>query len=918
MRRMLSPRTLAALLILPASSWLIVFLCLVGLTAKVTASTNLSTWVAPGQSGRLLYSFDALGNRIIDQSAVGYQGGGVPIPNVPAKINVSPVVGDDGANIQSAIEAVKTIPLDQNGFRGAVLLSAGEYDIAGSITIDTSGIVLRGAGDGTNGTILRASGNQQRTLIKVMGFTNLSFGVPVPITNTYVPVGARSFNVNSTAGLSAGSRVLIMRKTTSNWLHDIGMDLLANPWPAGAASYLERRINRIEGDRITLDAPLTDALAAKYGGGAVVPYTWPGRIDHVGIENIRAVSDFTGPEDEAHAWDFIGLYTVENAWVRQVTSEHFGHSCVLLGFGTEFATVRDCRSLDPVSQITGERRYAFLIDRAQYCLVQNCYATKDRHHFVLGGTTLGPNVFVDGLSETAYNDAGPHQRWATGAMWDNVTITGNSINVQNRGNSGTGHGWAGANMLIWNSKADSFVVQNPPTARNWLIGSIGEIKAGTMYVGPHDPGTYDSHGVNVFPNSLYYAQLQDRLAAPGLETREYFVGEINQFVTTAPAGTAVPVDPGWLAQLQVQAATADLSGFDRVTNNQFVPFSFSFALASNERILAATLAIAMRAYAPSDTSALYLDSTNNPIPFSALAWLPIGTGTNTTVRVVDLHEHLPLLADGQLNVALRDNVGIDWAMLELHVAPVQTYYTNSVAPVTDTYVRGGSHSGINYGEAGVLEVQLDTSPDNRRQSYLRWNLSGYPAAVQHARLRLIPVSVGLEGVENGISSSLSTSWQESSLRWTNQPGGGQRFATWIPRMNIPVEIAVTTQVQEALSGDGQLSIEIFSLKNVGSSGLVSYASREDPDAAKRPLLLIVCTNRFTLINSCALEPGNVLRITGSGPLDQPFRILSATNITTAPGEWIPLDTGVFSAAGFTFSEILTGIHPQRYYRLVTP
>ena len=119
-----------------------------GLTSS--GATNLSAWAFPGVSGRMIHQPDALGNRVPDYSGVGYMGGTVPIPNVPAKATISPVAGDDGANIQAAINSVKLLSLDTNGFRGAVLLTAGDYQISNSITIDASGIVLRGVGDGSD------------------------------------------------------------------------------------------------------------------------------------------------------------------------------------------------------------------------------------------------------------------------------------------------------------------------------------------------------------------------------------------------------------------------------------------------------------------------------------------------------------------------------------------------------------------------------------------------------------------------------------------------------------------------------------------------------------------------------------------------------------------------------------------------
>ena len=151
------------------------------------AATNLSVWAFPGQSGRLLRQPDALGNRILDYSDVGYNCGAVPLPNLPVKVVVSPVPGDDGAAIQAAIDQIAALPLDSNGFRGAVLLTAGEYQISNSITINTSGVILRGVGNDTSGTVLRAAGAGQRSLVRITGSGSPSTvsGTTHNITNIY-------------------------------------------------------------------------------------------------------------------------------------------------------------------------------------------------------------------------------------------------------------------------------------------------------------------------------------------------------------------------------------------------------------------------------------------------------------------------------------------------------------------------------------------------------------------------------------------------------------------------------------------------------------------------------------------------------------------------------------------------------------
>jgi len=876
-------------------AWLLLGALLLPLVSTVNtfASTNLSAWVFPGSSGRMLYPADRLGNRLVDASGAGYKSGLLPLPlsnSVPVRTNVSPVAGDNRVNIQNAINYVQSLPLDANGFRGAVLLNAGEYPLSNSLTISASGVVLRGVGSGTNGTVLRATATNQYTLVKITGSGSASVvnGTTHVITNLYVPVGARSFQVDSTSGLAVNDHVYVRRIATDAWIHDLGMDLLGpppgvNPWTAsGYHIDMDRVIKRIEGIRIFIDAPVTCAIDASYTNGTIRKFTWTSRISNSGIEHLRGVSDYDSGvvDDENHGWIFVQFNSIEHGWARDIISEHFGYSCVALASGSKFVTVADCQCLDPVSQITGGRRYGFVMDDDVLCLVQNCYTRQDRHQFVTQSLTTGPNVFVDGLSDSAKSDAGPHHRWATGNLWDNVTINGQNLDIQNRGNLGSGHGWSGANCIAYNCDADGgYVVQNPPGAHNWLIGSLGNIENGTVYVGPHDPGTYDSQKTNVFPNSLYYAQLQDRLAAPNLMTREYWLGAINGF-TNAVGSEAVPVDVTWSNTVQAAAGTSQLDGFDVVTTNHWVPFTFNYSLAVTDRIIGASLTVALRAATSTTNLTLYLDATNNAFSFASLGWLPVGTGTNTTVRVMDLMSQTNLLTDGRLNLAVQGAVGIDWALLQLEVAPTVVGGNISLAPVADATVRGGANAALNFGVATTLTVKEDTSADNDRRAFLRWDLSSVTGVVYSAKIRLTPVSVGTNGVETGVTISTNHVWSESGMTWNNQPAVGKRFVTWIPATNnAPVEFMVTPQVLDALNSDRLLTVELYSLRNVGASGTVDFASREAVDPSARPQLIL-----FTAVSPPAIShtTNRTVAVNGStGPV--PF---SVSDAETAAGSLI--------------------------------
>ena len=481
-----------------------------------------SVWAFPGADGHLVYTTTAAGDRLPDFSMVGYQSGLVPLPDTPGGVPVtvqadlSPTPGDQTARIQAAIDQVSALPLDANGYRGAVLLRAGEYPIEGQLLITTSGVVLEGEGtSATSGTRLRAAGTDPRTLIQISGSGSRQIvpGTTHNLIDNYVPVGATSFQVDSTAGLAVGDTVIVDRPSPANWIQDIGMDQLTYPWQPGTKNLdWDRVITNIDGNTITVDAPLTNALEQRYGGGTIYKYRWPGRPENVGIENLYGQSDFADSTDENHSWTFIDIKSAQNSWVHDVVSQYFAFACVELEPGAKWITVQDSQCLDPISQITGERRYSFDInhdahDGGQLSLFLRDYARQGRHDFTVQSQVAGPNAFVDCYSEQAYNEVGPHQRWSTGTLFDNVETHGNSssgLNIRNAGDEGTGHGWQGANDVVWNSTADRMSISSPPTAQNWVIGP----RAGT-YAGN---GIYDSQGTPVDTRSLYYAQLADRLA----------------------------------------------------------------------------------------------------------------------------------------------------------------------------------------------------------------------------------------------------------------------------------------------------------------------------------------------------------------------------------------------------------------------
>ncbi|OKL41857.1 T9SS type A sorting domain-containing protein [Pontibacter flavimaris] len=469
------------------------------------------------QDGKLKYTLYAnqgqenAVNQVPDFSSAGYRGGGVKLPDVPVKETISPDTGDVRALIQGAIDRVAALPADANGFRGAVLLKAGIYHVEGALFVRESGVVLRGEGNGLNGTVLIATQRAQHNLIEVRG-TGSGFGevtgTKVRITSAYVPTGAKTFSVANHT-FKVGDEVVVQKTPNDAWIN--ALDMAQYGWVASDyKTQFERKIVAVNGNAITLDAPIVDPIETVYGGGEVYKSNVAGRISETGVENMRLESVFRSNSDESHGWNAVQFNRVENSWVKNVVVKYFGYSAVRLSNMSRFNTIQDCAMIDPKSQTTGSRKYSFNLEsNSSNNLFQRCMTWGGRHDYVTGSRVPGPNVFLDCFSDNTQADIGPHHRWATGLLFDNVY--GGQIRVRNRGASGTGHGWSGAQSMFWNSQSykSDFLVESPPTARNWAVGSIGV----TQGVGedPAHNGYWESWGTHVPLRSLYLQQLRERL-----------------------------------------------------------------------------------------------------------------------------------------------------------------------------------------------------------------------------------------------------------------------------------------------------------------------------------------------------------------------------------------------------------------------
>ncbi|MFC4400121.1 DUF6298 domain-containing protein [Mariniflexile soesokkakense] len=507
---------------------LIVFVC--PSIAFIHFTTTPDSPIHITKERKLEYKIQPNGDRVPDYSYCGYMASESPLPNVPVKLVIEATEADATLLIQSAINYVSSLPIDNDGFRGTILLKEGTYKINGSLNIPASGVVLRGSSN--KNTVLLATGTHRETLIRVAGINNRTLGDSTELEKKYFPVNTTILTFSQGHSFKIGDKVLINRPSTKEWIESIGADKIGiyvdyklTKWEPGDFDMnWDRSIVAVSPNSITIDAPLTNGIDPKYGGGTVTGYHWEGRINNVGVENIRCVSayDELNAKDENHRWMAITMENVQDSWVRRIEAENFVSSAVAVWETAKRITVEDCKSLNPVGEIGSYRRYSFQT-LGQQVLFQRCYAEYGYHAFSVGFTTPGPNAFVQCYSYMSSDFSGAIGGWSSGILFDKMTVDGGDISFDYRDVDGQGGGWSAANSFCWQGRAAKIHLSKPPEAQNWAYGSWAQ---------GYGNGHHELQHTFIKPESLYYAQLEARTGKKSEEETKILTYESSE--TTAP------------------------------------------------------------------------------------------------------------------------------------------------------------------------------------------------------------------------------------------------------------------------------------------------------------------------------------------------------------------------------------------------
>jgi hypothetical protein len=111
--------------------------------------------------------------------------------------------------------------------------------------------------------------------------------------------------------------------------------------------------------------------------------------------------------------------------MRNVIVTHYSN-IVAIGQFARAVTVTDVKGIDIHTPATHSPPQAFMID-GQQSLIENCSMPDDFNHvWMTQARVAGPDVFYNCTAKGYHLDAGPHQRWATGILYDNLRIQGRS------------------------------------------------------------------------------------------------------------------------------------------------------------------------------------------------------------------------------------------------------------------------------------------------------------------------------------------------------------------------------------------------------------------------------------------------------------------------------------------------------------
>ncbi|GAA4958378.1 DUF4955 domain-containing protein [Algibacter aquimarinus] len=445
--------------------------------------------------------------------------------------------GYDDAPIQAAIDAAEA-----SNQPTVVFFPAGKYIVSSETTktqpivISGSNIVLKGAGTGVGGTeIYTDKFNENKfgsgsTHYRFMFKPSNTDSNDITQVTAEIKKGDFEVQVASTANLSVGQYVDLFQKTTDNLEANMPGLTPNTRWTIinrdGIRPFEKHIITKISGNTVTFKNPVQLNMPIS---STTVLKTFQ-TIEEVGVEDILFTSGWKDyPENFVHhandivdyAWQALFFTNVVNGWIKDCHFKDWNEDIFI-----DRSMAVTVKNID----ISGKRGHTSYFSRYSYgVLFENCFDNADEG-------------LVDANKKGMHH--GPGMRWSTtSSVFSNCPMQPDQSidchgshpyanlldNIQGGkllGNGGaeTSYPNSGPYLTFWNFKHDANFTSR--LYDFWFISNTTQRRTHTfpnpLFIG-FQPGPGENnirfqnegldelHGQQVYPNSLFDAQLQLRL-----------------------------------------------------------------------------------------------------------------------------------------------------------------------------------------------------------------------------------------------------------------------------------------------------------------------------------------------------------------------------------------------------------------------
>ena len=181
----------------------------------------------------------------------------------------------------------------------------------------------------------------------------------------------------------------------------------------------------------------------------------------------------------------------------------------------------------------------------------------------------------------------------------------------------------------------------------------------------------------------------------------------------------------------------------------------------------------------------------------------------------------------------------------------------TIYPVADATVQDGVGAGTNFGTATPLIVKTANQADQRRDIYMKFDLTAITRTITNAKLRIFAGLSVAGSVATTVHQVTDTTWSETAITWTNKPLRGAAVSANVSVTSTTYatyDIDITSHiVAQKAAGAEFVSLALHNAAN--STPQIEMNSREAP-TNKPQLFLTTSDNNNTAPTVSLTAPSN--------------------------------------------------------------